>query len=410
MIKVGLVGCGRIMPAHLWGYKALMEKGFDVRVTALCARKIDDAKRFWKRGQGPPPIGPVGPPGDPMAVPHIYVYDFQDDVDVGVYDDYKKMLKEASIDAVEIYTTAYSHHPIAIASLEAGKHVIVEKPMAVSVKAAHAMLEAAGKANKVLGVAESARYGAGTRMTKWALDQGYIGDVQMLVSVGMGGYWAPDKVVAETSWRHKKVLGGGGATIDTGVHQFNVLRYYFGEVDEISSIVETVEKVRVTRDEGGEMIDKVECEVDDTYFATFRFESGVLGHIFSSWAGHGEATAIPTTIYGTKGCIKGNTIVLDNGARKDIRSLFEENATQSVKDRFFPHGLRDTRALESLEFLRAIEEGREMETDGIDGLRDLAVSFAMIESSVAKSSVKVRDVESGKIGLYQEGINKYYGL
>ena len=410
MIKVGLVGCGRIMPIHLRGYTALIEKGVDVRITALCARKIEDAKRFRKRGEGPPPRKPVGPPGDPMAVPHIYVYDFQKDVDVGVYDDYKKMLKEADIDAVEIYTTVFSHHPIAIASLEAGKHTLVEKPMAVSVKAARAMVEAAEKANKVLGVAESARYGPSVRMTRWAIDQGYIGDVQMVVSVGMGGYWAPNKIVAETPWRHKKVLGGGGATIDVGVHQFDVLRYHFGEVDEITGIVETIEKTRVTKDEAGKVIDRVECEVDDTYIATIKFESGVIGHVFTSWAGHGESTRIPTTIYGTKGCIKGNTIILDDGTRMEIGPIFEEKASQSVKEKFFPYGLRDTMALESLEFLRAIQEGREMETNGREVLRDLAASYAMIEASVANAPVKVDDVESCKIGRYEEEINKYYNL
>ncbi len=105
MIKVGLIGCGRIMPAHLHGYKALIEKNIDVRITALCARRIEDAERFRRRGEGPPPREPIGPPGDPLNVPHIYVYDFQTDADVGVFDSYEEMLKKADVDAVEIYTS-----------------------------------------------------------------------------------------------------------------------------------------------------------------------------------------------------------------------------------------------------------------------------------------------------------------
>lgn len=410
MIKVGLVGCGHIMPAHLHGYKALIENDVDVRITALCARKIEDAKRYRKPGEGPPPRKPVGPPGDPMAAPHIHVCDFQNDVEVQVYDDYTKMLKEADIDAVEIYTSLFSHHPISIASLKAGKHVLVEKPMAISVKAASHMIKAAEEANRVLGVAESARYGPLARMRKWAIDQGYIGDPQMVVSVGVGGFWAPNKIVAKTPWRHKKLLGGGGPTIDVGVHIFNVLRYYFGEVSELNGTVETIEKFRVTRDDAGNARDEVECDVDDTFIATFKFHNGVLGHLVSSWAGHGGWTGTPQTIYGTKGCIRGGTMILDDGTSADIEALFEAKASQKLRETLFPYGLRDTRALESLEFLRAIQEERKMETSGLEGLRDLAASFAVIESSVVRSSVRVRDVESGKIARYQDEINIHYDL
>ena len=68
------------------------------------------------------------------------------------------------------------------------------------------------------------------------------------------------------------------------------------------------------------------------------------------------------------------------------------------------------RSLETLEFLRAIKEKREMETSGREGLRDLAASFALIESSLMGRSVKVDDVESGKLHIYEEEINNYYSI
>lgn len=410
MIKVGLVGCGRIMPAHLHGYKALIENDVDVRVAALCARKIGDAKRFRRPGEGPPPRKPVGPPGDPLAVPHIYVYDFQTDADVDVYDDYQEMLRKADIDAVEIYTSVFSHHEIALASVEAGKHVLVEKPLAVTVKAARMMVDAAEEANKVLGVAENARYFSGVRMMRWVIDQGFIGELQIVVSGGLGGYWSPDKIVAETAWRHRKLFAGGGVTIDMGVHLFHVLRYLCGEVDEVSSLAETLEKVRFTRDEAGRVIEKVQNEVDDTFLSLVKFRNKVVGQIFFSWACHGEPISIPRTIYGTKGCIKGSTVILDDGTSMEVEDLFEEKASSEVKERFFPYGIRDPMALETLEFLRAIDEGREMETSGREGLRDLAASYALIESSLMGRSVRVDDVESGKIGQYEREINSYYGV
>jgi predicted dehydrogenase len=398
------------MPAHLHGYKALMEKNIDVRIKALCARKIGDAKRFRRPGEGAPPRKVLGPPGDPLAKPHIYVYDFQTDTEVEVYDNYEEMLKRADVDAVEIYTSVFSHHEIALASIEADKHVLVEKPLALTVKAARKMVEAAEKSGKVLGVAENTRYFPDVRMTKWAIDQGFIGKIQSVVFGVFGGYWSPNDIAAETSWRHKKLFAGGGPTIDMGVHLFHIFRYLCGEVDEVLSIVETLEKNRVTKDRSGNVIDRVACDVDDTFFSLMKFRNGAVGQAFFSWAGCKEPTVVPRTFYGTKGCIKGNMISLHEGPEREIEPLFKEKANQEVKEMFFPYKIMDPMALETLAFLRAIKEGREMETSGREGLRDLAASYAMIESSMANTSVKVDNVESGEIGYYEDEINKHYNL
>ena len=76
MIRIGIVGCGRILNAHLQGYKKLRELGIDTfRITALCARREEDALMFRRRGEGPPPRPPVLDPatGDPLAAPHTYL-------------------------------------------------------------------------------------------------------------------------------------------------------------------------------------------------------------------------------------------------------------------------------------------------------------------------------------------------
>lgn len=398
------------MPAHLNGYKMLIEKGIDVRITALVARKKEDALRFRKRGEGPPPRVAVGPPGDPLVAPHVWIYDFQKDVDVEVYTDYREMLRKGDVDAVDIYTPPYLHHTMVLDSIAAGKHVFVEKPLAVSVKAARVMVEAAEKEGKVLGVAEVLRYGPDTRMIKWTIDQGYIGEVQMIVNAIIGCYWSPDKIAAGTPWRHKKVTAGGGPSIDVGVHIFDMARYYCGEIEEVEGVTKVFENIRVTRDESGNIINKVDNEVDDTFVAIAKFNSGALGLFTFSWALHGEPTVVDTVIYGSKGCIKNKTLISDDGTRIPIKELFERNASKEVKERFFPMGITDWFALEHLDFLKAIWENTQMETSGREGLRDLAVSYALIESSRLKRAVKVDDVESGKIGEYEKEINAYYGL
>jgi len=409
-INVGLVGCGRIMPAHLNGYMKLIERGVDVRIVALVARKRKDALRFRRRGEGPPPRVALGPPGDPLVAPHVWIYDFQKDVDVKIYTDYKEMLRKGDVDAVDIYTSPYMHHAMVIDSLAEGKHVLVEKPLAVTVKSARMMVEAAEKAEKVLGVAEVLRYGVDTRMTKWTIDQGYIGETQMIVNAIIGCYWSPDKIVATTPWRHKKVMAGGGPVVDFGTHIFDMARYYCGEIEEVEGITKIFEEVRVTRDETGRIVDKVDNKVDDTFIAIPKFKSSAIGQFSFSWALHGEPTIIDTTIYGSKGCIKNKMVILDDGTKNPVKDLFEKNASAEIKEKLFPLGITDWFALETFEFLKAIWEDRRMETSGEEGLRDLAVCYSVIEASRLKRAVKVDDVESGKIEEYEEEINAYYGI
>lgn len=415
MIKVGIIGCGRILPNHLHAYKLLMDKGVDVRITAMCDISLDFAKRYWKQEAGIPPFQTGGPVGDPLNAPPIYVCDFQKDVEVGLYDNYQTMLKEADVDSVDIYTSVNTHHSIAIACLEEGKHVLVEKPMAITVKAARKMVETAQKVGKKLGVAESLRYVPNFRMMKWAIDKGFIGDLQMVISGHVGGFWSPDKIVAKTAWRHKKMLAGGGATVDVGVHLLDIFRYLCGEINEMSGITDIIQKVRTTKNENGEIIEKVECDADDTWTATMKFRNGVIGHLHWSWAGPIESVDAPFTVYGSKGCIKGGSeIILNDGTKTQLGPLFDVVATTMEKEKFFPLGISDPpvgpMALETLDFLMGIKEGRDMETNGEEGWKDLAAAYAILESAKTKATVKVKDVETGRLSSYEDEINTYHNI
>ena len=415
MIRIGIIGCGRILNAHLQGYKKLRELGVNnFRITALAARQEDDARMFVRRGEGPPPRPPVLAPetGDPLAAPHTYLSDFQDDADVAVYTDYAQMLADDVVDAVNDFTTLALHHQIAEVALLGNKHLLTQKPLAVSVKAAMRMVDLAAMKGLTLGTFENVRQSKFTRAAGWAVDSGLIGDPQMALLGSLGGIWSPDIVVAETPWRHDKLRAGGGGSIDIGVHQFHLLRYVFGEVDWVSAVARTFEPTRYRRDADGKVIEAVQSNVDDTYLATAGFENDAIGQLLFSWAGHGDELAVPgaPAFYGSQGSIIGGQLVSDSGLREPLIDYFEANMTAEERDTFFPLGLTDPFAIQQLDWLRAIDEGRDPETSGREGLYDLACAFAMLESSALKRQVTLMEVLSGAANAYQAEIDAFYGV
>jgi predicted dehydrogenase len=413
-LRLGIVGCARILPAHLRGLKELLAaKLVDVRITALCSRNLDDAAMFRRAGDGPPPRPPVSAnPRDPLAAPHMYVADLHPDTLPAIYDDWRRMLDDDLVDAVLVLAPVGLHHKVALDCLAAGKHVLIEKPFAVSVRAGRAIVDEANRCGLVAGVAENLRYLEGPRAAGWVVREGLIGDPQLWVSGGIGGDWSPDKIVARTPWRHRKLDAGGGGAIDIGVHLFHHTRYLMGPVEVISAYVKTLEPVRVTRGESGAVIDKVRNEVEDAFFANLRFASGAIGTAFWSWAGHGEPNGLAADPYisGTAGCLKGDEVVLDDGLREKTLDLYARRAPPDLRQRHFPAGVRDGFALEMRDFLHAIATGQPMEASGDEGLNDLATAYAVLESATANQPVRVAEVLSGTVAAYQEEIDAFYGL
>lgn len=271
MIRIGIVGCGRILAAHLRGYRRLREAGIDdFKITALCARKEDDARSYVKRGEGPPQRPAVSDiPGDPLAVGDEYLSDFQPDVDVAIYTDYDEMISDGPIDAVNDFTVHRLHHLIAEKALAHGKHLMSQKPLALTMAGARRMCSQAEAAGVTFGVFENLRFATGTRQMAWAFsDSGPLGDFQMALMGNVGTWWAPDLIVAETPWRH--VLDdAGGITLDLGPHFFDMIRHIGGsEISHISGQTQVVEPTRYLLQDG-EKIEPFPCDADDTFFASF---------------------------------------------------------------------------------------------------------------------------------------------
>jgi predicted dehydrogenase len=412
-LRLGFVGCGGITGAHLRGLRILREKGYDhFEVSALCSRSYDNAARYVERGKGPPPLPPISPsPHDPLSVRDVYVRDFQG-TDPKIYTDHRQLLEEKAADALVLLSAVSAHYPVAMDAMERGVHVYIEKPFTTTARAACRLIEQAEARKLALGVAENLRYYESTRASGWAVHSGLLGQVQMVLSGGVGNIWSPDAIVAKTAWRHRKLEAGGGSSMDIGAHLFDRLRYQCGEIERVWALARAVEPVRYTRDEAGKVVEEVRCEVDDTFFALLEFASGAMGNLLFSWAGHGEHTGFEGggAIYGSKGSLKGERVILDGQAPVEVGKLFRQQAGKAQLERFFPRGIQDGFALELLEFIRAIEEGRQPETSGVEGLRDIAPGLAILESSALGRPVKVADVEECRVEAWQGEINQHFGI
>ena len=410
-LRVGLIGAGRIVPAHLRGHAALRASGFDdFRITAICSRDPARARTLIAT-EGQAAGGMAGPGVDPLFAPPIAISDFQNDTEVRVFTDVREMLDSGTVDAVDITTEVGLHHTQALACLEAGVHALVEKPLAITVRAARLMHEAARQRNLSLAVCENARFNRTVRIAKWLVDRGDLGTPQMTSWMSLGtAKWSPDNWVGNSSWRHRKLIGAGGASLDVGPHLFHRLRMLCGEVETVMAVAKVFEPTRYLKDDNGAILDTVACDADDAFMALATFESGAIGQLSFSFAGHGEATT-PTgpVLYGTKGCIKGETVLLDGQPPTTLDAYFSQHGAADAES-LFPLGVSDAFGLLIGDWLRSIREGRPAETSGEEGLRDLAASFAIMEASESGRSVRLTDVLDGTVDAYQRELDEHYGL
>lgn len=413
MIRIGIVGCGRILAAHLRGYRLLREAGYDdFRVTALCSRRRESAEMYLQRDSGPPQRDSVSDiPDDPLAVADEYLSDFQDNVEVQVFTDYREMIARGQIDAVNDFTSHELHHQVGQVALQAGKHLLSQKPLAVTVRAAQQMCAEAERRGLTLGVFENFRFLPATRHLHWAFNGGPAGQPQMVMVGYVASWWAPNLVVAGTPWRHHKATGGGLA-LDLGVHFFDQIRHVVGEVQAVSAKVTCIEPQRHLLDAMGNVVESIDCDADDTFIAEATVGEGTVCSLMASWAGHGEQTIIGEGMvyYGSRARVTGGQITFDGGDRASLETLYEERASEEQKSHDFPRGIEDSFALSQGDWLEAIRHGRPPQTDGQEGLRDLAAAYALLESDQLGRRVTLDEVLSGDAAEYQRPINEKFGL
>jgi len=196
------------------------------------------------------------------------------------------------------------------------------------------------------------------------------------------------------------------------VHFFDQLRYVAGEVASVSARATVLEPLRISRDAAGRTIREQACDADDTFVAQLETAGGAVGSMFASWGGHGGATRVESgSVYqGSGGRIAAGDFTADGTKTEKLADLYRAAAPTALQERHFPRGLDDSFALAQLDWLQSVAAGSQPETDGREGLKDLATAFALLESSASGRSVSPADVAEGRVRAFQVDLDRKWGL
>src|SRR5262249_20777199 len=149
------------------------------------------------------------------------------------------------ITAINIVTDTRTHHELAEAALAAGKHVAIEKPLAITVRAGLRIIAAARQAGRLISVSENFRRDPVVRLAKEAIDDGLVGTPRFLLDIALSG---SRTVQQTTAWRHSKVRGGW--LLDSAVHDADLITYLLGPVTTVTATTAIWEPARSMRPDG----------------------------------------------------------------------------------------------------------------------------------------------------------------
>ncbi|HEX7660674.1 MAG TPA: Gfo/Idh/MocA family oxidoreductase [Pseudonocardiaceae bacterium] len=278
------------------------------------------------------------------------------------------------IDAVAICTPSGRHADLAIAALDAGKHVIIEKPIDVTVKAARRVADAQARGSRTATVISQHRFDASSQVVRRAVTEGRLG--RLTSGVASIAWWRSQDYYDSGDWRGTWELDGGGALMNQGIHTIDLLVWMLGEPVEVFARTACLAHDRI--------------EVEDTAVATLLFANGALAVLHGTTAAHPGLTA-RLQVHGDRGSavIDGDRLVYlrtaDGGAEAlpDLGSVATAGSDPSVLSQAHTDQYRD--------FLDAVELGRPPLVTVADGIRTLAVVRAIYASARTGKPVSLAD-------------------
>jgi len=341
MLNVAVIGAGAIAPAHIQAYLAFPEQ---CAIAAICDIYPDKARQR--------------------------AAEFK--LNAEVYADYKELLQRGDIDIVSVCTPPYTHAELAIAALNAGKHVIVEKPMASSLEECDAMNEAARRSGTILSVVAQNRFTTPMMKLKHVLDANLIGPI---VHAQIDSYWWRGHCYYDLWWRGTWEKEGGGCTLNHAVHHIDILQWMNGMPSEITAVMSNTSHDN--------------AEVEDISIAIARYDNGSLAQITSSVVHHGQEQQL--IFQGKHARVSAPwklaaSVSQSNGFPRKDEEL--EARIQQVYDEYADLTHEGHRG-QIQDVLAAIEQNGSVLVDGMQGRQTLELITAIYQAASTGQTVKL---------------------
>ena len=291
--------------------------------------------------------------------------------------DLEAFLARPDVQVVNICTPSGTHSDLGIRTARAGKHVVVEKPIDVTLEKARALVDACDHAGVKLAAIFQSRFLPAVQILKKAIDRGRLG--RLIMGDAYIKWYRTREYFESTPWRGTWALDGGGALINQSIHTIDLLQYLAGPVASVFGFTERLLHMGI--------------EAEDTAAAVLKFKNGAIGVIEGSTSLYpGFSRRIE--IHGEKGSVilDGNDITVwklhETGEEEEeLSRLSEKDSSNASSDPLALDVAGHRRQLQDL--VEALQENREPAISGREGLRALEIILAIYQSAREKRLVEV---------------------
>jgi predicted dehydrogenase len=347
-IRIGIIGAGNIGSIHIKAFHNL--PGAVITAVSDVFRPLAE-KRAAEYG-----------------IPHVY-------------ESADELIESVQVDAVIIAVSNEWHAPYAVKALQAGKHVLLEKPMALNAEAAKEIVRAERKAGKVLMIPHTMRWEPFALQVKEQLDKGELGNIYYAKT----GWLRRKGIPGWGTWFTQKNKSGGGPLIDIGVHMLDLSLYLMGNPKPISVYGSTYAEFGPKRKGIGTWGTpdwRGFYNVEDLASAMIKMEDGSTLTLEVSWAAHTDMNNEPFVhLFGSEG---GLNMTLNKG--KFMTEAFNEEIDVELSA---PKEYENSRTLMSRHFLDCIQSGSQPITSVMTGYTNNLILEAIYESSRTGHEIKL---------------------
>ena len=338
-INFGLIGCGRVAPRHAQSIGELAS----ARLIAVADVVELRAARFAK------------------------------DYHADLYLDYRRLLERRDVDVVSICTPSGMHASMAIEAMQAGKHVVVEKPMALNLNDADRMIATAQSTGRKLCVVLQNRYNPPMQDLRRAVDEGKLG--RLLLGNATVRWYRPQEYY-EDGWHGTHAMDGG-ALMNQSIHHIDALQWLMGDVESVFAYTATLAH---------------KMEAEDVGVVAIRFKGGALGTVEGSTVTFPENLEGSVAIFGERGSVKIGGTALNRKVMWKIEGEIEHERELLTRDQVDPsyvYGFSHTAVIADM--LAALREDRAPRTHGAVARKSDAIVLAIYESSSLGRPVDLTD-------------------